>query len=228
VPDPPANRRRRRVALAAAIAACALAAVIIAVVALGSGGSSGDTASTPAEAAVTARPQVGAFRGGVLDPPRPAPALDLRTASGARVDLSRDRGKAVLVTFLYTQCPDVCPLIATRLSQALDQLGPRAADARLIAVSVDPKGDTPAHVTRFLRTHHLTGRMQYAIGSAAQLRPTWKRWGVLAVTDTTNANLVNHSALVYGIDGSGRITTIYPSNLRPTDVAHDIPVLASR
>jgi cytochrome oxidase Cu insertion factor (SCO1/SenC/PrrC family) len=38
---------------------------------------------------------------------------------------------------------------------------------------------------------------------------------------------VEHSALVYGISGSGKITTLYPSNFKPQQIAHDVPILAS-
>ena len=134
----------------------------------------------------------------------------------------------MLVTFLYTQCPDVCPLIATRLSQALDQLGPKAADARLIAVSVDPKGDTPAHVTQFLRMHDLTGRMQYAIGTAAQLRPDLEALG--------RPGGDRHDQREPGQPLGPRLrhrrlrTDHHDLSVQPqaADVAHDVPVLASR
>jgi hypothetical protein len=38
---------------------------------------------------------------------------------------------------------------------------------------------------------------------------------------------VEHSALIYGISASGKITTLYPSNFRPGQVVHDVPILAS-
>ena len=59
-----------------------------------------------------------AFEGLTLDPPRPAPALALRDYTGQAVNLAASRGKVVLVTFVYTHCPDVCPLIVTNLAAA--------------------------------------------------------------------------------------------------------------
>src|SRR5438445_9600639 len=55
---------------------------------------------------------------GLLSPPRPAPPLALRNYMGQPVDIASYRGRAVLVTFLYTSCPDVCPLIASNLRVA--------------------------------------------------------------------------------------------------------------
>ena len=60
--------------------------------------------------------------------------------------MSSQRGRFTLVTFLYTNCPDVCPLIAEHLNTALRQLGTTRADTRVLAVSVDPNGDTPSAV----------------------------------------------------------------------------------
>ena len=69
--------------------------------------------------------------------------------------MSDQRGKLVLVTFLYTNCPDVCPLITQNLNQALQMLGPKRDDVRVLAVSVDPAGDTPESVDKYAKAHHL-------------------------------------------------------------------------
>ena len=168
------------------------------------------------------------FWGTLTLPSKPAPAIQLRNYLGQPVSLSEYRGKAVLVTFLYTNCPDVCPLIASNLRVAMNELGTRAAKAQIIAVSVDPRGDTPAAVARFLRAHEMLGRMQYLIGSPSQLARTWKAWSVGSTREVGQPNLVAHSALVYGISGSGKLTTIYPASFEPAELVHDVPKLASR
>src|SRR4030088_1698225 len=71
-----------------------------------------------------AAPGSGVF-GTLALPARAAPAIDLHDDGGRRVTLAAYRGRAVLVTFLYTHCPDVCPLIASNLGVALNQLGAR-------------------------------------------------------------------------------------------------------
>jgi protein SCO1/2 len=164
----------------------------------------------------------------VLSPPRPAPALALRNYLGQPVNIASYRGKAVLVTFLYTHCPDVCPLIASNLGVALRLMGPRVASkAQVIAVSVDPRGDNPRTVADFLARRGVAGRMQYLIGSAGQLGRVWQAWGVGSERDAANPKLVNHSGLIYGITASGKQATIYAANFRPADVAHDVPLLAA-
>ena len=168
------------------------------------------------------------YAGLAAHPLRLAPPIRLTNNLGQPVTLSQYRGKVVLVTFLYVHCPDVCPLIAGNLHTTLEQLGPRASQVQLIAVSVDPHGDTPAAVARFLQEHELTGQMQYLIGSPEQLSRTWKVWNVGSNEEVNSPGLVAHSALVYGISASGKLTTIYSADFKPSQIIHDVPILESQ
>jgi protein SCO1 len=167
------------------------------------------------------------LQGGVVSPVRPAPAIALDDYRGRPVTLSQYRGRVVLVTFLYTHCPDVCPLIASNLKVALGRLGSTAAKVQAIAVSVDPRGDTPTSVAAFLKARGMTGKMEYLIGSASQLERVWSGWNVGSRRDASNPELVAHSALVYGITASGKLKTIYAANFNPDEIVHDVPILAA-
>lgn len=169
----------------------------------------------------------GEYSGQVLSPAKRAPDFTLHDASGRAVRLSDFRGRAVLLTFVYTRCPDVCPLIMTNLGVALDKAGADAKQAQILAVSVDPAGDTPARVKTFLKVRGLAGRAQYLIGTQAELAPVWKDYGI-AVEATPDEREVGHSATVRGITGQGREKTTYPQNFSPTAVARDIPLLAAQ
>ena len=171
------------------------------------------------------------FRGGELTPPKPAPPLGLRNyLGGSPVNLADYRGRAVLVTFLYTHCPDVCPLIAANLGVALHLLGPKAASqAQVIAVSVDPRGDTRRTVAAFLKAHGVVGKMLYLTGTARELGHVWQAWGVGSERDAQQPAFINHSAVVFGIDGSGRMRTVYiGAEWKPSEIAHDVPLLAAQ
>jgi protein SCO1 len=162
-----------------------------------------------------------------VSPPKAAPPLALRNYLGNAVNLASDRGKAVLVTFLYVHCPDVCPLITSKLHTALTRMS--AAERRrvqIIAVSVDPHGDTPKTVAGFVADHRMTGQMQYLIGNQHQLGATWVAWGITSRPDKASPEVVDHTALIYGINARGQIATIYPSNFAPAEIVHDVPVLA--
>ena len=166
-----------------------------------------------------------AFAGLVIQPARPAPALALRNYTGRDVDLTAFRGKAVLLAFVYTHCPDVCPLIVTNLATAQRQLASEARHLQIIAVTVDPERDTPRAVTQFLATRRATGAMDYLIGSRKQLLPVWKAWGI-AVSTNKYEQAEGHTAVVFGITPSGEIAVAYPSNFTPTEIVHDVPLLA--
>jgi protein SCO1/2 len=180
------------------------------------------TGSTPARAGGQ-----GSLEGPTVSRPAPAPALRLANYKGHEVSLSAYRGKAVLLTFIYTHCHNECPLIAAGLHQALTMLGHRAREVQVVGVTTDPKGDTPAAVSAFLAQHEMTGRMQYLIGSRSTLEPVWRRWDISAPRPT-GQDVVSHTALVYGISATGKIMTVYPANVPPAEIAHDVPILAAR
>lgn len=195
-----------------------LAATAVAALALGLSACGGSSADSPSPS----------FAGLRAKPPKPAPPLALNDSLGHRVTIDSYRGKAVLVLFIYTHCPDVCPLMVGHLHAALNELGSEASKVQIIAVSVDPRGDTPKTVRAFLRAHQMTGKMEYLIGSRPQLERTWKAWGIGARVDKHNPDLVEHSAEVVGVSGSGKVTTLYPSNFKPQQIVHDVPLLASQ
>jgi protein SCO1 len=186
----------------------------------------GGSSSAPAKKAAAAAVKFDAA--GTLTPVAAAPPLALRNYLGKPVNIASYRGKAVLVTFIYTHCPDVCPLITSNLRVAQNLMGTAAGKAQIIAVSVDARGDTPKTVAAFLAHHEMTGRMQYLVGSAHELASVWKAWGVGSERDAKNPALVEHSGLIYGITGSGKRMTIYAANFQPSDIVHDVPLLAAR
>src|SRR4029077_9575810 len=119
-----------------------------------------------------------AFNGGRIENPSPLPGFRLTDQSGHRISLEGQRGKLVLLTFLYTHCKDVCPLTAQNLSAAVRLLGRKANAVRVLAVSVDPRGDTRASGRLFARTHGLAREFHSLIGSRAQREPIWRVYGV--------------------------------------------------
>jgi protein SCO1 len=164
------------------------------------------------------------FAGGELTPPKTAPPIALHDANGTPVTLAAQRGRYVLVTFIYTHCPDVCPLITKNLNAALRVIGPSARkQVRVLAVSVDPVGDTPKAVKAYAREKHLFPQFQYLIGTRAELRRVWKAWHVLAVE--TKPDLVDHVAYTALIDTNGKERVLYDSSVHATQVVHDLRAL---
>ena len=201
----------------------------LAIAATGCGGDDGkDEASgtkKPVAAKASGKPD---YAGAVATPPKPAPQLQLEDSTGASYDISKSRGRVVLVTFLYVHCPDVCPLIASNLKVARTKLGDKGEDLDIVAVSTDPKRDKPKAVNKFLAARGVTGLMRYLVGSRSELGITWKNWGIVAEPAAANPELIEHSSPIYGVSASGKITTLYPANFKPDQIVNDVPLLAEQ
>jgi protein SCO1/2 len=96
-------------------------------------------------------------------------------------------------------------------------------DVPALAVSVDPRNDTPLNAKRFLLKHALVGRMRFLLGSRSELAPIWKAYGI-----QPQGSKFDHSAYVLLIDKRGRQRVGFPmSELTPEGLAHDVKVLQS-
>ena len=162
--------------------------------------------------------QGGAFSGAVRPPDIPPADFGLHDEDGRPVRLQAMRGTPVVVTFLYTTCRDTCPLTVDQIRGALDELG---HDVPVVAVSVDPRSDTPQAAKRFSVRRQMTGRMRWVLGSEAQLARLWKAYGVQPQSDR-----IEHSASTVVLDGGGRQRVGYATSvLTPGALAHDIAML---
>jgi protein SCO1 len=206
------------------LAFVAFAGGVLLVSGCGSSGSSTQKTAT----STTSAAKVAYKAEAVLSPATAEPPLKLRNYLGEPVNIDSYRGKPVLITFVYTHCPDVCPLMISNLRVAQNLMGAGGAQkAQVIAVSVDSKGDTRKSVTAFLKQHEMTGRMQYLIGSQKELARVWKAWGVGSERDAKHPDFVEHSGLVYGITASGKRAVLYSASFKPAAIVHDVPLLAS-
>jgi protein SCO1 len=194
-------------------------AAMLAVAALLSGGC-GSSSATTIEGPTTTSTAASGFAGAALRPPRPAQPIALHDSNGHAVTLAAQRGRYVLVTFLYTHCPDVCPLIAGNLNAALRTLGPARDRVRVLAVSVDPAGDTAAAVRAYSTRMHLLPQFRYLIGTRAELRRVWAAWHVLSVQ--RKPDLVDHVAYTALVDPAGRQRVLYGSRVQAQQVLHDV------
>ena len=142
--------------------------------------------------------------------------------SGRAITLSAQRGQVVALTFLYTTCPDVCPLTATLLRAAQADLGGDTGRVTFIAVSVDPDGDTPKAVQDFSAVHGLASNWYYLVGGRAQLAPVWAAYGIGV---QAGSNTVTHNDAVYLIDRNGRERVLLHSEDLATDLTNDLRAL---
>jgi protein SCO1/2 len=204
------TRRRPRLIALAAVALAALAVALVLLLAQPSG--------HPREAPPLGS---GGFAGAAL-PGMPAANFVLSDQSGRRVSPAALRGQVTVLAFVSSTCGPACTLIAQQIRGALDELG-RAVPVLL--VSVDPAGDTPARVQRFLAQVSLTGRVHYLTGTPAELRPVWRAYAIEPLSSGRSA--YERSAVVVLLDRSGRERVLFgPEQLTPEALAHDIRKLS--
>lgn len=177
--------------------------------------------------------------GTTLDEAPPAYEFSLLDEHGQRVQLADLRGRIVALTFLYTNCPDVCPLIADKFAMAERQLGASGGKAAFLAVSVDPARDTAAAAQAFDAQHGLHfANWHYLLGSAAQLAPVWQHYYVgteaqevpgapAAQGNAPAPQLVTHTAVVYLIDSAGRLRVALDADFAVPDLLHDLRALGA-
>lgn len=152
-----------------------------------------------------------------------APDFHLTDQFGKPISLSQFRGEPVVLTFLYTHCPDVCPLTAEKLHTVQLQLGKDASHVMMIAVSVDPKGDTKSSALSFSRTHKLTSNWHYLIGTQTELAPVWNAYSVYAQAATSKTT--THTSAVYLIDKEGRERVFFGDDFTTVQLQDDLRVL---
>jgi protein SCO1 len=158
------------------------------------------------------------FEGGQMPEGLKAPDFVLRDQNGERVSMRDLRGRPVIVTYLYTTCEDSCPLQAQTVRGALDQLG---HDVPALAIAVDPPRDTPERARAFLLEQRATGRIDFVLGTRAELRPLWNGFGIQPQSVTQE-----HQARFTLVDARGYQRVGFPGGeATPERLAHDIRLL---
>ncbi|HWE07084.1 MAG TPA: SCO family protein [Rhizomicrobium sp.] len=136
--------------------------------------------------------------------PRLAFAM-IRANDDAAVTAANYRGKAVLLYFGYTHCPDECPTTLANLASALKLLGPNAERVRVLFVTVDPSRDTIPALKSYVKV--FAPQIDGLRGSANAVEELARRYRVIyEVTPVSPAHSysVMHSDSVFMFDGSGR------------------------
>ena len=204
--------------LASSLSVISLALLVVLVVALFSLRNGTDGATTPNPATSTSQLQ-GTNLGGT-----PAPDFLLKDQFGNSISLAQFKGKPVVLTFLYTHCPDVCPLTADKIRTTMQSLGSNAQRIAVLAVSMDPKGDTAIAAQNFAKVHKLGDYFYYLIGTHNELAPVWASYSVDAQA-ATGSGTVNHSSAIYVIDKQGNERALFDNSFSSSQLASDLKIL---
>ncbi|HZN88649.1 MAG TPA: SCO family protein [Thermoleophilaceae bacterium] len=158
------------------------------------------------------------FEGAVMPKNLRAPNFELRNQDGEPISMRALRGSPVVVTFLYTNCEDTCPIQAQTVRGALDELG---HDVPALAIAVDPPRDTPESAQAFLAEQRASGRIDFVLGSRRQLRPLWEGYFIRPQSVTEE-----HQARFTLVDSRGFQRVGYPGEqATPERLAHDLRLL---
>ncbi|MQG69345.1 MAG: SCO family protein [SAR202 cluster bacterium] len=130
--------------------------------------------------------------------------FELTDQRGQTVSLEDLSGRPVVLTFVYTHCPDVCPLYLSRIRQALAGLEIPDKGISVIVVTVDPERDTVEHLERFAGSwpanwHFLTGR-------SAKVARVWSDYGIHVERDGVGA--LYAAANGYGVVHTGKVVVL--------------------
>ena len=149
--------------------------------------------------------------------------FQLTNQSGARVDQKILKGKWSAVFFGYTYCPEACPTTLTTLAHAIDLLGPKAKDVRVVFVSIDPERDTPAQLKLYLSSQSFPKGTIGLTGSAAEVAAAAKAYHVYYAKSGKGADYtMDHSTALYLMDPDGRFQRVIAYGVTPEEMARQI------
>ena len=151
-------------------------------------------------------------------------SLELADHTGRPRRLEDFRGKAVVLFFGFTHCPDICPTTLAEISQAIKKLGADAERVQVLVVSVDPERDTPEALGKYV-----TAFDPRFLGLRGDLAATRKVAGEFKIyfekAKSGESYTVNHSAQSYVIDPQGRLRLLVRHERIAQDLAADVRAL---
>lgn len=136
------------------------------------------------------------------------------------------RGKAVVVFFGYTHCPDVCPTTLSEIAEAKRLLGPDGAKVQGVFVTVDPQRDTPEMLKAYMANFGpdfvaLHGTPEQLAAVAKEYKMYYKK----VDGKTADSYTMDHSAGSYVYDPQGRVRLYTRYGTGPEALASDLKIL---
>ncbi len=153
----------------------------------------------------------------------------LTDQNGRRVEFRKLRGKPVVINFMYTSCPDVCPLLTASLKILRDHMKPaESRDIRFLSVTADPEVDTPEVLKAYSKRHEADApNWSWLTGEAGELAPVWQGFGVSV--KRLARGLIEHTTLTVVADAEGFMRFAYFGSAPDPDVLlKDLRALAKK
>ena len=162
---------------------------------------------------------------GVAELPRIGPArpFELTTQDNQRLSLEDLRGKVVAVSFIYTTCPDVCPLLTYKLVGVQNALGSHfGSNVHFVSITMDPEVDTPEVLASYAEILKCdTSGWSFLTGTVAEVRQAARGYGT--VFEKQESGFVDHSLLTSIVDRDGVLRVQYMGHqFDPDEFADDL------
>lgn len=159
------------------------------------------------------------------------PDFSLTDQNSKKVALSDFKGKVVLVTFLYTQCPypEKCPMLAQKLGKTrdlLDQVESAKGQFQVVSITLDPKRDTPEALKKYAQGQDEDAtNWTFMTGKASEVNKVASLFGVIYYTEK---GVIDHNMRTAVIDRKGKLSKLFTGNdWKPGEVAALVRDLAS-
>lgn len=168
-------------------------------------------ACEPLEGLLAPTPTI-APHGVAIDPARSMPDFTLTNTEGKSMKLSDLRGKAILIFFGYTHCPDICPFSLSTFLRVKEGLGDDAKKINFVFISVDGSRDTPEVMRTYV--HAFDASFIGLTGPDDDVRQIGLNYGVhfekQKPTGNGDSYIVAHTTYTYLLDAEGRWRMVFP------------------
>jgi protein SCO1 len=143
--------------------------------------------------------------------------------AGHKRTLADFRGKAVVMFFGYTQCPDVCPTNMSAMREVMELLGQDGSRVQMLFVTVDPERDTPELLREYVPAFHPGFLGLYAdVATTAATAKEFKVFYVKQPGSTPSTYTVDHTAGSYVFDPAGKLRLYVKHGETPARIAEDL------
>jgi protein SCO1/2 len=159
------------------------------------------------------------------------PNFTLTNQNNKAVSLYDFKGKVVLITFLYTQCPypDKCPMLAEKLGKTadlIDQIEGAKDKVQVISITLDPKRDTPESLKKYAQGHDASENWTFLTGKAKDVSKVASFFDVIYYTEK---GVIEHNMRTIILDRDLKLVKVYKNNdWKPGELAAAIRDLVTK
>ncbi|MFJ7285335.1 SCO family protein [Pseudomonas sp. NPDC099000] len=145
--------------------------------------------------------------------------------NGKPVRLEKDlvTNKIVVMSFIYTSCTTVCPVVSSIMGKVQKQLGARVGDeVQLVSISIDPQRDDAKRLNDYARSFQRGPGWSWLTGSSQSINETLKGLG------SFSGDFKSHQPLILVGDGNSRHWTRYYGFTDPTVLTREVEKLSGQ